>query len=137
MLWRRIDRWTGADPQIDFDYAVKSRIAVAYTAIFTLMGLVNAGVLAFVLDGRPGMAELGLVSAAIAATVGIVGLRLRRPNLTIIVMIALASLVLYAAAWANRGSFPPATLYLPGIVLGAYIAWGARAAFIAILPLAA
>lgn len=137
MLWRQIDRWTGADPQIDFDYAVKSRIAVAYTAIFSLMGLVNAGVLSFVLDGRPGMAELGLGSAVVAASVGIFGLRLRRPNLTILVMITLASLVLFAAAWANRGGFPPATLYLPGIVLGAYIAWGARAAIAAILPLAA
>ncbi|RKR00329.1 ATP-binding protein [Maricaulis maris] len=137
MLWRQIDRWTGADPQIDFDFAVKSRIAVAYTAIFTLMGLVNASVLTFILDGRPGMAELGLASAALAATVGFTGLRLRRPNLTILVMITLASIVLFAAAWANRGSFPPATLYLPGIVLGAYIAWGARAALFAVLPLTA
>ncbi|WP_291844905.1 ATP-binding protein [Maricaulis sp.] len=137
MLWRQIDRWTGADPQIDFDFAVKSRIAVAYTTIFTLMGLVNAFVLVFVLDGRPGMAELGFASAALAAGVGYTGLRLRRPNLTILVMITLASIVLFAAAWANRGSFPPATLYLPGIVLGAYIAWGARAALFAILPLTA
>ena len=52
-------------------------------------------------------------------------------------MILLASIVLFAAAWANRGSFPPATLYLPGIVLGAYIAWGARAALFAVIPLAA
>ncbi|WP_417487985.1 ATP-binding protein [Maricaulis sp.] len=137
MLWRQIDRWTGADPLVDFDYAIKSRIAVAYSTIFTLMGLVNAGVLAFVLDGRPGMVELGLASAALAGTVGFTGLKLRRPNATIAVMILLASLVLFAAAWANRGSFPPATLYLPGIVLGAYIAWGARAAFFAIFPLAA
>lgn len=137
MLWRQIDRWTGADPQVDFDYAVKSRIAVAYTTIFTLMGLVNALVLAFVLDGRPGMAELGLASAVLAGSVGLTGLRLRRPNATILVMLGLASLVLFAAAWANRGSFPPATLYLPGIVLGAYIAWGARAAIFAILPLVA
>lgn len=137
MLWRQIDRLTGADPLVDFDYAIKSRIAVAFTAIFTLMGLVNAAVLAFVLDGRPGMVELGLASGLLAGSVGVTGLKLRRPNATIAVMILLASLVLFAAAWANRGSFPPATLYLPGIILGAYIAWGARAVLFAILPLAA
>lgn len=137
MLWKQIDRWTGADPLVDFDYAIKTRIAVAYSAIFTLMGLVNAGVLAFVLDGRPGMAELGLASAMLAGIVGVTGLKLRRPDATIAIMILLASIVLFAAAWANRGSFPPATLYLPGIVLGAYIAWGARAALFAVIPLAA
>lgn len=137
MLWRQIDRWTGADPQIDFDHAIKSRIAVAYTAIFTLMGLVNAFLLAFVLGGRPGMAELGLISSLIAATIGVVGLRLRRPNVTMGVIIGLAAIVMFAAAWANRGSFPPATLYLPGIVLGAYIAWGSRAVLVAIPPLGA
>lgn len=137
MLWKQIDRWTGADPLVDFDYAIKARIAVAYSAIFTLMGLVNAGVLAFVLDGRPGMAELGLASAMLAGIVGVTGLKLRRPDATIAIMILLASIVLFAAAWANRGSFPPATLYLPGIVLGAYIAWGARAALFAVIPLAA
>lgn len=137
MFWRRIDRLTGADPLTDLDHAIKSRIAVAYTAIFTLMGVANALILTFLVESRPGMAELGLISAAIAAALGGVGLKLRRPNLTIAMMIGLCVTVLFIAAWANRGSFPPASLYLPGILLGAYIAWGARAALYSVIPLGA
>ena len=137
MFWRRIDRLTGADPEIDLTHAVRSRIAVAFTVVFSLMGAVNAAMLAFVVDGRSGMAELALVSAVVAALVGAVCLLLRRPNLTIAAMIGLASLSLFAAALGNSGSFPPASLYIPGIVLGAYIAWGIRAASIAALPVSA
>lgn len=137
MLWQWADRLTGADPRIDLDHAVRCRIALAFTAVFSLMGVVNAAVLAFVVEGRPGMAELGLVSAAVAAVLGGIGLKLKRPNFTIALMIGLATLVLFMAAVANRGSFPPASLYLPGIVLGAYIAWGPRAILVAALPVTA
>ena len=134
-FWRRIDRLTGADPEIDLDHAVRSRIAVAFTAVFSLMGVVNAGVLTFFVDGRPGMAELAMVSALAAAAVGSVCLWLRRPNLTIAFMIVLASMSVGAAALGNHGSFPPATLYIPGILLGAYIAWGMRAVAVSTIPI--
>ena len=136
MIWRRVDRLTGANPLTDFDHAVRSRVAVAFTAVFTLMGLVNALVLTFVVDGEPGMAELGVASALVAAVIGGLGLRLRRPNLVIGLMIGLGLAVLLAAAWANRGSFPPGTLYLPGIILGAYIAWGMRGLAFIVPPIA-
>ncbi|MEA1942741.1 MAG: ATP-binding protein [Pseudomonadota bacterium] len=137
MSWKWMDRLVGADPRIDLDHAVRSRIAVAFTVVFCLMGLVNAAVLAFLVDGRPGMAELAVGSALLAALVGGTGLKLRRPNLTMAMMLLLAALALSTAAVANRGSFPPASLYLPGIILGAYIAWGRRAVLGAILPVAA
>jgi len=137
MSWNWMDRLVGADPRMDLDHAVRSRIAVAFTVVFCLMGLVNAAVLAFLVDGRPGMAELAVGSAVLAALVGGTGLRLRRPNLTIAMMLVLAALALSTAAYANRGSFPPASLYLPGIILGAYIAWGRRAVLGAVLPVAA
>ena len=133
-FWRGVDQLTGANPQVDLDHAVRCRIALAFTGVFTLMSLVNAAMLAFVVEGRPGMVELGLVSAVVAALLGGLGLKLRRPNFTIALMITLGSAVIFLAAVANRGSFPPATLYVPGIVLGAYIAWGFRAVIAAILP---
>jgi len=137
MSWKWMDRLVGADPRVDLDHAVRSRIAVAFTVVFCLMGLVNAAVLTFLVDGRPGMAELAVGSAVLAGLVGGTGLKLRRPNLTIAMMLFLAALALSTAAYANRGSFPPASLYLPGIILGAYIAWGRRAVLGAIVPVAA
>lgn len=136
MSWKWIDRLTGADPQGDLDHAVRSRVAVAFTLVFCLMGLVNAAMLTVMVQGRPGMAELALASAAVAALIGITGLKLRRPNLTIAAIMTLVVLSLGGAAYANRGSFPPASLYLPGIILGVYIAWGYRAVLGAI-PLVA
>ncbi|MCR9267269.1 MAG: ATP-binding protein [Alphaproteobacteria bacterium] len=137
IFWRWVDQLTGANPQVDLDHAVRCRIALAFTGVFTLMSLVNTAMLAFVVEGRPGMVELGLGSALVAAVLGGVGLKLRRPNFTIALMIALGSTVIFLAAYANRGSFPPATLYVPGIVLGAYIAWGFRAVLAAIVPVGA
>ena len=137
MSWQWIDRLVGADPRLDLEHAVRCRVAAAFTVVFCLMGLVNAAMLALIVDGRPGMAQLAVGTAFLAAIVGGVGLRLRRPNLTIAMMLGLCALALGAAAFANRGSFPPASLYLPGIILGAYIAWGRQAIFVAALPVAA
>jgi signal transduction histidine kinase/ActR/RegA family two-component response regulator len=132
-----VDGLTGADPQIDLDHAVRSRIAAAFTAVFCLMGLVNAVILGIAVDGRPGMAPLAVASAVAAGALGSLCLKLRRPNLAIALILALAALVLFAAAVGNRGSFPPGSLYLPGIILGAYIAWGIRAVLLAVPPVAA
>ncbi len=133
-FWRWVDQLTGANPQVDLDHAVRCRIALAFTGVFTLMSIVNAGLMAFVVEARPGMIEVGLIGGAVGAFLGGLGLWLRRPNLTIALMIAMGSAVICTAAIANRGSFPPSTLYVPGILLGAYIAWGMRAVVAAILP---
>ncbi|MHA6287256.1 ATP-binding protein [Maricaulis sp. CAU 1757] len=134
MFWTRIDRLTGANPLVDLDHAIKSRLAVAYTAVFTLMGTVNALILTFIVDARPGLAELAIGSGVFAGVVGSIGLWMRKPNLTIAAMLVMAALTLFSAAIGNHGSFPPSSIYLPGIVLGAYIAWGARAALMSIIP---
>jgi signal transduction histidine kinase/ActR/RegA family two-component response regulator len=134
IFWRRIDRLLGADPELDLPHAVRSRIAFAFTTVFSLMGVVNAAILSFLVGGRDGMAELALASALLAALVGGICLWMRRPNLTIALMIFLAGLSLATAALGNSGSFPPASLYIPGIVLGAYIAWGIRTAMISAIP---
>ncbi|WP_203291924.1 ATP-binding protein [Maricaulis parjimensis] len=133
-FWRWVDQLTGANPQVDLDHAVRCRIALAFTGVFTLMSAVNAALMAFVVEARPGMVELGLIGGVVGGALGGIGLWLRRPNFTIALMITMGSAVVALAAVANRGSFPPSTLYVPGILLGAYIAWGMRAVLVAILP---
>lgn len=134
MFWTRVDRFAGVDPSQAPELAERVRIAAAFTFVLACTAFINAAILTYTGQGRPGMMELGLVSGVLAVSVGAVGIRLRRPNATIAAILVITALVFLATAWGNRGSFPPAAAYVPGIVLGAYIAWGWRAAIGAILP---
>lgn len=134
MFWTKVDRFAGVDPSQAPELAERVRIAAAFTFVLACTAFINAAILTYTGQGRPGMVELGLVSGVLALSVGAVGIRLRRPNATIAAILVITSLVFLATAWGNRGSFPPAAAYVPGIVLGANIAWGWRAAIGAILP---
>lgn len=137
MFWNLVDKLIGADPAVDLQRAIKSRIAFTFSLILAVTAVINAIILVSTGQGRPGMVELALISAVSAFGVGMIGLRLRRPNLVLGWILVSSSIMFILVAWANRGSFPPAAAYVPGIVLGAYIAWGWRAALIAVLPVGA
>ncbi|WP_417496570.1 ATP-binding protein [Maricaulis sp.] len=128
ILWKRLDRMIGVDADTGFDHTIRYRVALAFTTIMVATALINVAVLVASGEGRPGMAALGLTSGLVFAAIGLVGLKLRRPNLTIALVLAASALTLLGAIWGNRGGFPPAMIYLPGIALGVYIAWGGRAA---------
>tara|TARA_R110002096_G_scaffold3691_4_gene18050 strand:- start:1316 stop:3103 length:1788 start_codon:yes stop_codon:yes gene_type:complete len=117
----------GVDADTGFDRSIRYRVALAFTAIMVATALINVAVLVLSGEGRPGMAVLGLTSGLVFAVIGLAGLKLRRPNLTIALVLAATILTLLGAVWGNRGGFPPAMIYLPGIALGVYVAWGARA----------
>lgn len=137
MFWNLVDKLIGADPAVDLQRAIKSRIAFTFSLILAVTAVINAIILVSTGQGRPGMVELALISAVSAFGVGMIGLRMRRPNLVLGWILVSSSIMFILVAWANRGSFPPAAAYVPGIVLGAYIAWGWRAALIAVLPVGA
>ncbi|WP_300530270.1 ATP-binding protein [Maricaulis sp.] len=137
MFWNLVDKLIGADPAVDLQRAIKSRIAFTFSLILAVTAVINAVILSATGQGRPGMVELALLSAVSAFGVGIIGLRLRRPNLVLGWILVSSSVMFLAVAWANRGSFPPSAAYVPGIVLGAYIAWGWRAALLATIPVGA
>ncbi|WP_176780307.1 ATP-binding protein [Maricaulis salignorans] len=127
ILWKRLDRMIGVDAETGFDRTIRYRVALAFTAIMVATALINVAVLVLSGEGRPGMAALGLTSGLVFAATGLVGLKLRKPNLTIALVLAVTILTLLGAVWGNRGGFPPAMIYLPGIALGVYVAWGFRA----------
>ncbi|WP_417493296.1 ATP-binding protein [Maricaulis sp.] len=114
-----------------FDRRIQYRVALAFTVTMVATALINVLVLTLSGEGRPGMAALSLAAMLAIALSGLVGLRLHRPNLTIVLVLAVTSATLAGAVWGNRGGFPPAMIYLPVIALGVYIAWGARAAMAA------
>lgn len=93
--------------------------------------LVNVAVLLGSGAARPGMVTISLVAGLALLACGAAGLRLRRPDATIGVVLGITLLSLIAASWGNRGGFPPAVIYLPGIAIGVYIAWGGRATLVA------
>lgn len=134
MFWTGIDRFAGVETSHEPELAGRIRIAAAFALVLACTAFINAAILTLTGQGRPGMAELGLVSGSLAVGIGLAGIRLRRPNLTIGLILIITFLVFLASAWGNRGSFPPAAAYVPGIVLGAYIAWGWRAALVGVLP---
>lgn len=137
MFWTKVDRYAGVDPDQAPELAERVRIAAAFAFVLACTAFINTAILTYTGQGRPGMIELGLISGALSLGIGAVGIRLRRPNATIAAILFITALVFLATAWGNRGSFPPAAAYVPGIVLGAYIAWGWRAAVGAILPVGA
>ncbi|WP_417491183.1 ATP-binding protein [Maricaulis sp.] len=119
------------DTATGFDRRIQYRVALAFTVTMAATALINALVLTGSGEGRPGMVALALATLLVYVLVGIVGLRLHRPNLTIGLVLAASLVTLIGAIWGNRGGFPPAMIYLPIAALGVYIAWGARAALAA------
>lgn len=134
MLWTRVDRLAGTDPLVDFDLAIRARIAFAFAAIMTSTAMINAGLLLLTGQGRPGMALLGVIASVLFVGAGAVGLFLRRPNLSILLVLVVTAMAMGLAAWGNRGTIPPAAAFLPGVLLGVYFAWGGRAVFVAAFP---
>lgn len=134
MFWTGVDRFAGVETSQAPELARRIRIAAAFALVLACTAFINSIILTVTGQGRPGMAELGLASGVLSVIIGLSGIRLRRPNLTIGFILLITMLVFVATAWGNRGGFPPAAAYVPGIVLGAYIAWGWRAAVGAILP---
>lgn len=130
ILWKRLDRMIGVDAAAGLDRMIRYRVALAFTVTMVATALINVAVLVLSGEGRPGMAALGLASSVVFATIGLIGLKLHRPNLTIALVFAATIMTLLGAVWGNRGGFPPAMIYLPSLALGVYIAWGIRAAAI-------
>tara|TARA_R110002051_G_scaffold114257_9_gene187090 strand:+ start:13452 stop:15269 length:1818 start_codon:yes stop_codon:yes gene_type:complete len=128
IFWKRLDRLIGIAAETDFDRLIRYRVALAFTVTMVVTALVNVFVLVLSGEGRPGMAGLGLAAGLVFAAIGVVGLKIHRPNVTIALVLAVTLATLLAAIWGNRGGFPPSMIYLPGIALGVYVAWGARAA---------
>jgi signal transduction histidine kinase/ActR/RegA family two-component response regulator len=137
MFWDRVDRFTQSDLRRDPQRTIRARIAIAFGVMMTATALLNAAVLLATGMGRPGMALLGLAGAVLYAATGYFGGRLRKPDMSIAVNLGITLVILVLATWGNRGGFPPAAVYLPGILLGCYIAWGRVAAAISTIPLAA
>jgi len=118
----------GVDATTGFDRMIRYRVALAFTVTMVATALINVAILALSGEGRPGMATLGLASGLVYVAIGVIGLKLRRPNLTIALVLAATLMTLIGAVWGNRGGFPPAMIYLPSIALSVYVAWGVRAA---------
>jgi signal transduction histidine kinase/ActR/RegA family two-component response regulator len=137
MFWSAVDKLAGVDPLLDFDKAVKARVVLAFAIIMSATGLVNAFLLMLSDYSRPGMIALGIIAAVAYIAIGVVGLRVRRPNLAMTAIVLVTCLVMFAAIWGNRGSFSPALAYLPGVVLGVYVGWGLRGAFLMFIPIIA
>jgi hypothetical protein len=126
IFWKRLDRLIGVAGETDFDRLIRYRVALAFTVTMVATALINVSVLVLSGQGRPGMAALGLATGLVYVVIGLVGLKLKRPNLTLALVLGATLITLLLAVWGNRGGFPPAMIYLPGIALGVYIAWGAR-----------
>lgn len=136
MFWDHVDRFTQSDLRSDHQQTIRARIAIAFGVMMTATALLNTVVLTGTGMGRPGMALLGLVGAGLFAATAYLGGRLRRPDISIAINLAITLVIVVLAAWGNRGGFPPAAIYLPGILLGVYLAWGRVAASIVAIPLA-
>tara|TARA_R110002096_G_scaffold81371_3_gene189860 strand:+ start:1835 stop:3652 length:1818 start_codon:yes stop_codon:yes gene_type:complete len=128
IFWKRLDKLIGVAGETDFDRLIRYRVALAFTVTMVATALINVFVLSLSAQGRPGMAALSLVTALVYVVIGLAGLKLKRPDLTLALVFGATLITLLLAVWGNRGGFPPAMIYLPGIALGVYIAWGARAA---------
>lgn len=137
MIWARIDALTGVDPLVDFDRAIQARVAAAFALILSFLALINSAIIGFSGVARPGMVPLAIFSGFLFLAIGAAGIRWRRPNLSIGVIIAVVLINIALATWANRGSFPPAMVYMPAIMLGVLMAWGARFATLLMLPIIA
>jgi signal transduction histidine kinase len=136
MFWSAVDKLAGVDPLLDFDKAIKARVVLAFAIIMSATALANSILLTAVGSGRPGMMWVGLIAAILYISIGLAGLRWRRPNLAMAAIMTATCFVMFAGVWANRGSFAPAVAYLPGTVLGIYIGWGLRGAILIFLPIA-
>lgn len=134
MIWSRIDRLTGADPLSDFDHAIQARVAIAFAVIMSSLALINSAIIGFSGVARPGMVPLAVGSGIVFALIGVAGVRWRKPNLSIAAILVIIGLNMALATWANRGSFPPAGIYIPAMLLGVLMAWGARYASLMLLP---
>ncbi|MBR9826690.1 MAG: response regulator [Alphaproteobacteria bacterium] len=137
MFWTRVDRLLDVDPRVDFHDAVRHRIAFAFTSALAVVALINAVLLALSEQSRPFMMELGLAGCLFALLLLAALIRYKRPNLIIALDAIILILVFAGSAWGNRGAFPPATLYLPGILMGIHMAWGWRASLAALVPFGA
>lgn len=134
-MWSRIDKLTGADPLLDFEHAVKSRTAFTYSVVLAAMGWLNAFMLHASGEGRPGMVWIGILAGAVALGCGAIGVITRRPNLTMGLIFVFAVLLFIPSVWGNRGSLPPSTIYVPGIMLGFYLVWGVRSLIVVVPPI--
>lgn len=137
MFWTRVDLLLDVDPRVDFHDAVRHRIAFAFTSALAVVALINAILLALSEQSRPFMMELGLAGCLFALLLLAALIRYKRPNLIIALDAVVLMLVFAGSAWGNRGAFPPATLYLPGILMGFHMAWGWRASLAALVPFGA
>jgi signal transduction histidine kinase/ActR/RegA family two-component response regulator len=133
-IWRRIDGLTGSDPRVDLSGAVNARIAFTYSVILSVMAMLNAMMLQFSGDGRPGMVLVGVAASAVALGSGVAGIVLRRPNVTMVLILVFAVALYIPSAWGNRGFLPPSAIYIPGVLMGFYLVWGWRC-LILIAPL--
>lgn len=131
-LWTPIDRFIGCDGSTDLQQTMRARLAVAFGGMMTVIAITNVAVLALSENNRTGMVEVGFLAAAIFTGSSLMGIWLRRPSVTMILM-AFFSVGIYAAAiYGNRGDVPPAFAYTPCVVLGFYQFWGPRSLFVAI-----
>ena len=137
MIWTKIDELTGSDPLANFDRTIQARVAVAFSMIMAAIAIVNSAVIGISGVARPGMIPLAIASGFAFLIIGAAGVRWRRPNLSIIAILVLVAANIAMAIWANRGSFPPAGIYIPAMLLGVLMAWGARAASLVLLPILA
>ncbi|RKR00273.1 ATP-binding protein [Maricaulis maris] len=131
-IWAPIDRLIGCNGSDDLKATLRARIALVFAAMLTLISLANASLLALSDQARPGMALLGLASAATVAVSGLAGIWLRRPSITMTFIAVSVALVYAAAIYGNRGGVPPAFAYLPCILLGFYQFWGPRSLYVAL-----
>lgn len=135
MFWNFVDQFTQSDLRKDHHHTIRARIAIAFGVMMTATALGNSLVLSITGLGRPGMALLGLAGAFMYAATAYAGGRFRKPDISIAVNLAITLIITVLAAWGNRGGFPPAAIYLPGILLGVYIAWGRVGAMVFSIPL--
>jgi signal transduction histidine kinase len=129
-IWHRIDALTGVDPNVDLKKTVDSRVAFTYSVILAVMAWLNAAMLHLSGDGRPGMVWIGMIAGTVALACGALGVWTKRPHLTMALILVFAVALYTPSAWGNRGFLPPSAIYLPGILLGFYLVWGARSLFV-------
>jgi two-component system, sensor histidine kinase len=133
-IWTRIDSLFGVETEGGSQAAIRARIAFSFSVLLVLVSWINALILVIAGDGRAGMAELGLVAGFLSLGCAIAGVITRKPTVTMVLVAGVTVGVFAAATAGNQGVFPPATIYLPGIVFGFYNFWGPRCLFW-VLPL--
>ncbi len=96
-----------------------------------LIAIVNVAILTLSDNSRDGMVEVGVLAVIVFTGSSLLGIWLRRPSVTMVLM-AIFSVGIYAAAiYGNRGDVPPAFAYAPCVLLGFYQFWGARSLLVA------